>query len=654
MTADPAFFTDLAYVLIAAVLGGTLAWLARQPLILGYVVGGLLVSPLTPGPSVSDMHTFELFAEIGVVLLMFSIGIEFSLRDLLRVKWVAILGGPLGILLSTALGLGVGTLLGWSAVQGLIVGMVVSVASTMVMARLLMDRGELHSRHGRVMIGITLVEDLAVVVLIVLIPTLGALNAERLLAVGRALASAAVILVPFVYLAAKVVPRLLARVARTRSDELFLLVTLALGLGTAALTQAVGLSLALGAFLAGLLIGGSDYAHHTLARLLPLRDVFVALFFVTVGALVNPVTVVQNVGLLATIVALVVGGRLVIRTAVVRLFGYPLATALMVAVGLTQIGEFSFILIQVARDAGHVGEDVYNATLAASLITILVNAALMRVVPGWIGRGQLARAARSAVAEPPPALTDHIVLCGFGRVGSAVAEAFETFGRPYVVIETDSEIVKGLRARGIPCVYGDASSHRLLEVAGAAHAALAVIALPEVERVHLAVTHLRTLNPGIPILARAHDPGARDRLVDGGANEVIQPELEAASTLIRHALRRLALPREAVLDYLERFRRAMDVEGEVPPEALPGVTSVVIAPGGLADQSLREARVRERFGVTVISVDRPGALRILHPSAETVLRPGDTVRVFGLPEQIAAFVRVAAAPLSRGGEPYDG
>jgi CPA2 family monovalent cation:H+ antiporter-2 len=639
--ASPAFFTDLAYVLIAAVLGGALAWLARQPLILGYVVGGLVVSPLTPGPSLSDLHTLEVFAEIGVVLLMFGIGIEFSLRDLLRVKWVAILGGPLGIALSTALGVAVGLLLGWPVTQGLVIGMVVSVASTMVMTRLLMDRGELHSRHGRVMIGITLVEDLAVVVLIVLIPALGELSTSRVLAVGRALASAAVILVPFIYLAAKVVPRLLERVARTRNDELFLLVTLALGIGTAALTQAVGLSLALGAFLAGLMISGSDYAHHTLARLLPLRDVFVALFFVTVGALVNPFTVVQHLGLLTAIVALVVGGRLLIRTAVVQLFGYPLATALMVAVGLTQIGEFSFILIRVARDAGHVGEDVYNATLAASLITILVNAVLMRMVPQWIGRAQLARAAQTAAAEPPPALDGHIVLCGFGRVGSAVAEAFETFGRPYVVIETDPQIVKGLRARGIPSVYGDASSRALLEVAGASRAALAVIALPEVERVHLAVAHLRTLNPDIPILARAHDPGARDRLVAEGANEVIQPELEAASTLIRHALRRLALPRDAVLEYLARYRGAMDVAGEVPTEALPGVQSVTIGPRGLADQSLREARIRERFGVTVISVDRAGADRILHPSAETVVRPGDTVRVFGLPEQIAAFADAA-------------
>jgi CPA2 family monovalent cation:H+ antiporter-2 len=646
MIGDPVFFRDLAYILVAAVLGGGLAWRARQPLILGYVLGGLLISPLTPGPSVSDVRRFELFAEIGVILLMFSIGIELSLRDLLRVKWVAIVGGPLGMLLSIALTFGVGTLLGWPPIQGLVVGMVVSVASTMVMARLLMDRGELHSRHGRIMVGIALVEDIAVVVLIVLIPVLGTLDSGRLLAAGRAAGSAVLLLVPLFYLAAKVVPRLFRVVARTRNEEIFLLVALALAVGTAALTQAVGLSLALGAFLAGLLINQSDYAHQALARLLPVRDVFVALFFLTIGAIVNPWTVFAHLELLATIVGLVVVGNFLIWTAVVRVFGYPLPTALMVALGLTQIGEFSFILIQVARNAGHVGDDVYNATLAASLITILTNAALMRIVPGWIGRVQLARAAVSAAAEPRPGLADHIVLCGFGRVGSAVAEAFETFARPYVAIEVDPEIVKGLRARGIPCVYGDAADRRILEVAGAAHAALAVIALPEAERVYLAVNHLRVLNPGVPILARAHDPGARDRLLQAGASEVIQPELEAASTLIRHALRRLAVPRDAVLDYLDRFRRAMEVGDDLPAETLPGVKSIVIPLGGLADQSLREARIRERFGVTVLSIERRGAPPLLHPSAETVVRRGDTVHVFGLPEQIDAFVSAAAAGAS--------
>src|SRR5882724_12875863 len=276
MVADPILFRDLAYVFVAAVLGGGLAWLARQPLILGYVLGGLMVSPLTPGPSISDVHTFELFAEIGVVLLMFSLGIEFSLKDLMRVKWVAVLGGPLGIVLSIALGLATAAALRWSLLEGAIVGMVVSVASTMVLARLLLDRGELRSRHGRVMIGLTLVEDLAVGVLTILIPVLGTMEPGSFVALGAALGKAALILVPFVLLAATVVPRVIALVARMRSDEMLLQVALAVGFGTAALTQAVGLSLALGAFLAGLLISSSDHVHDAMTRLLPVRDAFVA------------------------------------------------------------------------------------------------------------------------------------------------------------------------------------------------------------------------------------------------------------------------------------------------------------------------------------------------------------------------------------------
>jgi monovalent cation:H+ antiporter-2, CPA2 family len=384
MPSDALVFRDLAYVFVAAVLGGGLAWAARQPLILGYVVGGILVSPFTPGPAVSDVHTFEVIAEVGVILLMYSVGMEFSLRDLLEVKWVALLGGPLGILLSIGLGLGAGLLLGWPFLQGMIVGTVVSVASTMVLVRLLMDRGELRSQHGRVMIGLTLVEDLAVVVLIILIPVLGATEAGRFAVLASALGKAALILIPFAILAATVVPRVMALVARMRNDEMLLLVALAIGLGTAALTQAVGLSLALGAFLAGLLIGNSDAAHDAMARLLPVRDAFVALFFVTIGTLIDPRTVMASLPLLGVMLALVVLGKLVIWGAVVWLFGYGLRTALLVAVGLTQIGEFSFILVQAARSAGHVGADVYSATLAAALLSILLNAALVRGVPSWI------------------------------------------------------------------------------------------------------------------------------------------------------------------------------------------------------------------------------------------------------------------------------
>jgi K+:H+ antiporter len=640
--AESIFFRDLAYVFLAAVAGGALARLAGQPLILGYVLGGILISPLTPGPAVSDLHTFELFAEIGVILLMFSIGIEFSLRDLLSVKWVALLGGPLGILLSVGLGLGVAAALGWPLLQGAIVGIVISVASTMVLARLLMDRGELHSRHGRVMIGITLVEDLAVVILIVLIPALGTLEPGRLLTIATALGTSLLILIPAIYVAAKVIPPLMIRVARLHSDEMFLLVALAVGLGTAALSQAAGLSLALGAFLAGLIINGSEYAHETLARLLPLRDVFVALFFVTIGALIDPQILVQNVPLLAIMVALIVGGKLVLWTFVVWLFRLPFWSALLVGVGLTQIGEFSFILVQVARDAGHVGAEIYNATLAAALVSILINAALVRAVPGWIAR------LRGVEERPPPegverAVMEHVVLCGFGRVGSAVGEALETFGIRFVVIERDPDIVRGLRSRAVPCLFGDAAQPRLLEEAGAGRASLVVVALPEMDRAQLVVRGVRALSPGVPILARAHSTAARDGLADSGATEVIEPELEAAATLIRHALRKLALPQPRVLDYLTRFRGAMSPaaadpgDGPSSAEALPEVHEVLLGAGALSDVSLGEARVRERFGVTVVSVERPGGEAVLNPSADTHLRPGDRLRVFGLPEQVAAF-----------------
>jgi len=378
MAADATFYRDLAYVFGAAVIGGAAARALRQPMILGYVLGGILVGPFTPGPTLSDIHHFEVLAEVGVILLMYSIGLEFSFRDLLQVKWVAILGGPLGIALSMALGLGVGWLLGWNWQPGIALGAIISVASTMVLSRLLSDSGMLRSEAGQVMIGITLVEDLAVVVLTILLPSFGSLSGDRLLDLAIALGKALLILTPVTVLAYKLIPPLMSRVIRTGNPELLVLVALALSLVTAAITQAVGLSLALGAFLAGLLVSESSDAHKTLNHLLPLRDAFVALFFVTMGALVNPRILIARPGLLLVIVAMTVAGKFVIWGVVVWLFRYPWKTALLVGLGLTQIGEFSYVLVQVARDAKLVGDDMYNATLAASVVTILLNGLLVR------------------------------------------------------------------------------------------------------------------------------------------------------------------------------------------------------------------------------------------------------------------------------------
>lgn len=391
MAAEAVLYRDLAYVFVAAVLGGLIAKRLGQPLIMGYVVGGILIGPFTPGPTLSDIHVLELFAEIGVILLMYSIGIEFSFRDLLRVKWVALIGGPVGLLVVIALAVLVGRLLGWNILESLTIGAVTSLASTMVLSQLLIDRGELHSEHGRVMIGITLVDDLAFVIMIVLVPVLTTASGSEFLSIGAGFGEALLILVPVIFIAAKLVPPLMARIPDTTNQELRILIALALGFATAAVTQALGLSLALGAFLAGMIVSESEVGHDILAELLPLRNAFVALFFVTIGTLIDPKALILYPALLAAIVAVITLGKFVIWTSVVKLFRYPLRTAVLVGVGLTQIGEFSYVLVRVARDAGLVEPHLYSATLAASLLTILLNAVLMRVAPQFLNRFSLTR-----------------------------------------------------------------------------------------------------------------------------------------------------------------------------------------------------------------------------------------------------------------------
>lgn len=384
MEADPVLFRDLTYVFLAAVLGGLLAWRLKLPLILGFVVGGVAISPFTPGPHLSDLHTFEVFAEAGVVLLMFSIGVEFSIPDLMRVKWVALGGGTLGILLSIGLALLASWLAGWSMMQGIVVGATISVASTMVMARLLTDRGALGTTYGRVMIGITLVEDLAVVFMTIVLPVFNGPAEGRLQKIAWTLGKAALLLIPLSFLAITVVPRLLRRARATKDPEIFLLVAIAICLGSAAVAQTLGFSVALGAFLAGISISGTDDLHDAHTTLLPLRDAFVAMFFVSLGTLVVPTVIVHNLSLLGIMLCLIIFGKFAIWFVVMKVFRYNNWTAIAVAAGLTQIGELSFILVEVARKSGMVGEEIFTATVAASLLSIFLNVFIVRGVLKWV------------------------------------------------------------------------------------------------------------------------------------------------------------------------------------------------------------------------------------------------------------------------------
>ncbi len=372
------FFIDLGLLFIAALGGAVLAQLLRQPLIVGYVVAGIVIGPFTPGLTIANPHPFEQFAEIGVILLMFTIGVEFSLRALLRVGRLALLGGPLGIALITLLTVGVGWLLGWSVTQSVVVGAALSVASTMVLMKFLLERGDLGAPHGQAVVGITLVEDLAVVVMTMLIAALGPSSGADALSVGRGLLLAALILVPVVWLAGHAIPRVLVIVARGGNEELLLLTTVTIAVATAALTVIVGLSHALGAFLAGMVISESEPAHRALDRVLPIRDMFVAVFFVSVGMLIRPVALIEHVSTVAAMVLLVTVGKFAVWTGIVRAAGYPAASAMLAGLGLTQIGEFSYILGKVGLEHGLIERPAYDAILVTSLVTILINALTFR------------------------------------------------------------------------------------------------------------------------------------------------------------------------------------------------------------------------------------------------------------------------------------
>jgi CPA2 family monovalent cation:H+ antiporter-2 len=403
MEANPILFRDLTYIFLAAVLGGLAAWRLRLPLILGFILGGIVISPFTPGPHLSDLHTFEVFAEVGVVLLMFSIGVEFSIPDLLRVKWVALGGAPIGILLMVGTATAAAKFLGWSSTEGVVIGATISVASTMVLARLLGNSGKLATIYGRVMVGITLVEDLAVICMTVVLPVLGGSGDGRFVKAAWTLGKALILLIPLAFLAIKVIPRLLRRVKLTSNSELLLLVAIAICLGTAALAQAVGFSVALGAFLAGLSISGLPDLHDTHTQLVPLRDAFVALFFVSLGTLIDPKVLFNSLPLLGLMLLLIVVGKFLVWMMVVWLFRYPIRTAILVAAGLTQIGELSFVVVQVARSSGIVAENVFSTAIAASLISILLNVFIVRGAFAWLGikdaEPRAAKAANRALAR---------------------------------------------------------------------------------------------------------------------------------------------------------------------------------------------------------------------------------------------------------------
>ena len=525
---------------LAFVLGALANRLRLSPLV-GYLLAGVCVGPFTPG-FVADQELANQLSEIGVMLLMFGVGLHFSLQDLLEVKWIAIPGAVAQIAVATLLGMGLAWAMGWPPLHGLVFGLALSVASTVVLLRAMEERRLLDTRRGRIAVGWLIVEDLVMVLALVLLPALGGVLGEDggaggigaiLAALAGTLLQVALFVAVMLVVGRRVIPWTLEKVAGTGSRELFTLSVLAIALGVAFGSAALfGVSFALGAFFAGMLLNESELSHKAANDSLPLRDAFAVLFFVSVGMLFDPSILLEHPWQVLATLAIILVGKSVAAYWIVRAFRHPPGTALTISVSLAQIGEFSFILAGLGVSLRILPEDGRDLVLAGALLSIIANPLLF----AWLDR-QARLAGDEAVPEPEPppgpALVPghHAIIIGYGRVGSELAGVLRERGVQVLVIDNDKDHIARAHAAGFPGIRGNAASDRVLAEVHAESASIAVLAIPQPLEAGEAIAKLRAINPALPVLARAHSDAEVRHLLNHGADGAVMAERELAHSL---------------------------------------------------------------------------------------------------------------------------
>lgn len=660
---DIPLLINIGVALSVAFLGGALARRARLPTIVGYLLAGVAIGPFTSG-FVGDTETIGQLAELGVIFLMFGVGIHFSFRDLWQVRSVAIPGAIGQMLITTAVGFGLTRLWGWLVSSGLVLGIAISIASTVVLLRGLMDNGLLNTRHGRVAVGWLVLEDLASVLILVTLPALAAAGpGVDMQSVFGTLIKAATFVALTVFIGGRVVPWILVQVAYSRSRELFILVILVLALGTAiSASEWFGVSLALGAFLAGVIVSESPLSHQVVADVFPFREAFAVLFFVSVGMLVNPIYLIANAGYVVALTALIVVGKALVTLALGLVLPMTARTSLVVGAGLSQIGEFSFIIGQAGLSLGMLDRDQYSLILAGSLLSITLNpfmfrlispieSALRRVSPLW-------RLLNQHGLEPPAmreAMHDHVVIVGYGRVGQHIVDVLGRLGVPRLVVDLDASRVAALEKQNIPTLFGDAANSEVLSHADLPRARVLVITLPDETATEMTVAMARQLAPQLPIVARAITRSGVNRLAELGAQDVIQPELEGGLEIVRHTLIRLGFPLREVQRYADLVRQEhydVAINTDAEKRALQRFLEVahileitlfeLAADSPLVGRTLAEADLRGKTGASVVVILRGGRV-IPNPKSHTVFEAGDSIGLIGDEDQIKAAERLILA-----------
>ena len=571
------FILDLGVAIGAALIGGVIAVRLRQPAILGYLIAGIVIGPATPG-FVGDVERIAELADLGVVLLLFALVIEFSLRELRSVARIAVPGGLLQIGIVLGVGAALTLALGFELREALVIGACLSISSTLVVLKSLIDRGELDSLHGRAAIGWAIVQDIVTILFIVALPPLagGDLVVPLALAAGKA----ALFLALAYVIGTRVLPWAFRFVARLGSNELFLLAVVATAFLTAFVSSAVfGLSLALGAFVAGIIVSESDVSYQAAAEVTPFRDLFAVLFFVSVGMLVDPAALLDTAPLVALLVLIAVVGKGALVAGLSRAFGLPWRSALLLGGVMSQVGEFSFIIAGNALTTGIIDGAVYNVILGTAVVSILLTSFATQVAERLALRVErrVDEAAAGAVEPPVPGLrpisrterTLHetadeeqrlsVVVLGGGRVGRVVVRAVRLRGFRCIVVDRDPRRLEELAKIGAATLFGDAANPHILERAGLGRARVLVVALADPLTARLATERALRINPRLTIAVRARGRREVDALRAVGAGRLADPEAEAAFELTRHALQRMGVSGPELTGIVTGLRR--DVYG---------------------------------------------------------------------------------------------
>jgi monovalent cation:H+ antiporter-2, CPA2 family len=656
---DFRLIVDLVSVLAAAAVGGILAGLCRQPALLGYILGGMVVGPAGLG-LLKELLQIETLAQFGAAFLLFALGVEFSFAEIKKVQGVALGGAALQIVLTITVTVVLCGVTGaWDTLpaKGVFLGAILSLSSTAVVLKSLMERNETSTRQGQVMLGILVVQDLALGLMLAVLPALNQPPEAIGLAVGQALLKIGLFAAGAFVVGVWIVPRLLRLLAKTESRELFLLGVVTLCLSIALLTEQLGLSIEMGAFVAGLMISEVEYADQTLTYVEPIRDIFAALFFATVGILIDPVFLWQNLELILGLVALVLLGKFLIVTPIVMLFRYPLKTAITVGLGLAQIGEFSFVLASEGRSLGLVSRRIYLLILGTTAVTLIITPFIFKVIPQlfkwaegvpflkpYFTAGELPK--EVAIGD---ALQNHIVVCGYGRVGRNLVSLLQEHKYPLVAIDQSEAAIQKLREAKVPYVYGNAASLYVLEKAGVHRAKSLVISLPDPVSTRLTLKRALEIQPGLDIVVRAYNNRDIELFYQLGAKEVVQPEFEASLELTSHVLKGYGTPISVVVGEMQQIRNShyLDLRPERSPaeitrdlklaiEGLNGKWYTLPVDSPLVGMTIEEANLRWLTGVSLVALQRDNGTQIDYPAASTQLEAGDRCLVVGaVPEQSA-------------------